>query len=93
MNWAEWLTYGISGWVLKGAMALGFGVVTYTGWDFVKDQLETAVSSSLGSMNATVYQLMALAGFVDAIGVWLAAFTAAVTLLSFKKLAFMGSGS
>lgn len=91
MNWSDWLTAGIGTWVLKGAAALGLGVVTYQGWDWVKGQLESAISGATGSMGVSVYQLMALAGFVDAIGIWLGAFTAAVSLLSFRKLAMLSA--
>lgn len=90
-SWSDWLTAGIGTWVIKGVAALGLGVVTYKGWDFVKGQLDSAISGAVGSMGADVYKLVSLAGFIDAIGIWLGAMTAAVVLLSFKKLSMLNS--
>lgn len=86
MSWAAFVAGGVKGWVIKGASALGVGAITYTGFAVIKDQVSGVITSSLGSVAGSAYQVIALAGFVDAVGVWLGALSVAVTLLSFKRL-------
>jgi hypothetical protein len=90
-TWTEWVTASLGAWVVKGAVALGFGVLTYAGWDGIKGQLDSAVSGALASVPGSLYGVLALAGFIDAIGIWLGAFTVVVTLLAFRRLAILNS--
>ena len=85
-SWATFVGTGIAAWVKKGAAALGVGAITYTGFSLLRDQVSSAVTGALGGLSGSVYQLVALAGFVDAVGVWLGALGVVVTLLSFKRL-------
>jgi hypothetical protein len=91
MSWAHFIATGIGGWAKKGAAALGVGVITYAGWSAIKGQVATAITNALGAMGGDVYQLLALAGFVDAIGIWLGALTTAVSLLAIKRLGVLSA--
>lgn len=88
-SWAGFIAAGVGSWVIKGAAALGFGLVTYVGWSIIKGQLDAAVADAVGSMSAALYSIMALAGVMDAIGIWLGALSVVVTLLSFRRLAVL----
>lgn len=90
-TWATFVGSGIAGWVKKGAAALGVGAITYTGFALLKNQVSTAVAGSLGGLAGSVYQVVALAGFVDAVGIWLGALGVVVTLLSFKRLGVLST--
>jgi hypothetical protein len=86
MSWAAFITAGIGGWVKKGAASLGLGLVSYVGFQAIKSQLDSAMTGMWTGMGADVYSVVALAGFVDAVGIWLGALTTAVSLLSFQRL-------
>lgn len=68
-------------------VALGFGFISFVGFQVIKDQLGALISSSLGSMPSAVYQILALGGVVDALGIWLGAITTVISFIAFKKLA------
>lgn len=86
MSWATFISAGIGPWVKKGASSLGLGLITYAGFQAIKDQLAQAVATMWGGIPSDIYSVIALAGFVDAVGVWMGAITTAVALLSFKRL-------
>jgi len=86
MTWGSFIASGVGAWAKKAAVSLGFGIVTYAGFQGIKDQLSGAVGAMWGGMSGDVYAVVALSGFVDAVGVWMGAITAAVSLLSLKRL-------
>lgn len=86
MSWAKLIDAGIGAWARKAAASLGLGLVSYVGFLAIKSQIDQAVANMWGGMVGEVYQVVALAGFVDAVGVWLGALTTAVSLVSFKRL-------
>jgi len=65
---------------------LGFGLVTYAGFAFMHDQLASAVQTILSTIDPSIYQIVALAGLVDGLGIWMGALTTAAVVLSVKKL-------
>lgn len=80
----------ISGALAKRILiAVGFSFVTYTGFQTLKSVVASAINVHLGAIPNSIYQVLALAGFVDSIGIWLGAFTVVVAFLSVKKLAFL----
>lgn len=85
MSWASFISAGVGTWTVKGATALGLGLVTYAGFSAIKNAAASAVTGALGNLGGGAYQVLALAGFVDAVGIWLGALTTMVTLLSFKR--------
>lgn len=86
MSWAAMIGAGIGAWVKKGAGALGFGLITYVGFQALKAQVDAGVASMWSGLHADVYHVVALAGFVDAVGVWLGALTTAVSFLAMRRL-------
>lgn len=90
-SWATFVASGVAGWVKKGAAALGLGVVSYVGWQAINAQIQSAVTGALSGLTGDVYQVVALAGFVDAVGIWLGAATSAVSLLAIKRLGVLNA--
>jgi hypothetical protein len=81
---------GIAGPIVRRVLAaLGFGLISYVGFQAIKDQVSAAITASLSGMPQAVYQVLALAGFVDAIGIWLGALTAAAAAMMIKKLGLL----
>lgn len=72
--------------VKKVLVALGFGIVTYTGFVTVKGQFDTMITAALGDIGQDVYQILALAGFVDAIGIWMGGLSSVIGLMTLKRL-------
>lgn len=91
MSWAAMIGAGIGAWVKKGAGALGLGLLTYVGFQALKAQVDAAVGSMWGGLHADVYQIVALAGFVDAVGVWLGALGTAVGFLAMRRLGVLSA--
>lgn len=89
MSWASWVSAGIGGWVKKGAASLGLGVISYAGWMQVSTYIHDAITGMWAGLAADTYAILALGGFVDAVGVWLGAITAAVAVLTFKRLGML----
>lgn len=89
MSWASFISGSIGAWAVKAVTSIGVGTVTYVGFSAAKNAISSTITASLGNLGGGAYQILALAGFVDSIGIWLGAMTAAVTLLSFKKLALL----
>lgn len=80
----------ISGALAKRILiAVGFSFVTYTGFQTLKSAVASAINAHLGAIPNNIYQVLSMAGFVDAIGIWLGAFTVVVAFLTVKKLAFL----
>lgn len=78
--------YAIGASVVKRILvALGIGLMTYAGFASVQGQIQSAIDFALGSAPMAVYQIIALGGMVDAVGIWLGALSAAVVLLSLKR--------
>jgi cell division protein FtsX len=77
---------------LSGAMAvraltsIGFGIVVIVGWQSIKDTIETLIDNNLTMVHPDVLAIISKMGFIDAIGIWLGALTALVTLYGMKRL-------
>ena len=89
MTWGAFFAAAAGPLAKKVLAAIGIGAITYAGFDAIKSQLASAVATMWGGMPADVYAVVALAGFVDAVGVWMGAITTAVALLSFKRLGML----
>lgn len=84
---AAWLYSIVAALANRVLISLGFGFLTLGGslW-YIKSQLDSQIDQYLGDMWPDVYQIAALAGFVDAIGIWLGAITTVLTFLALKRL-------
>lgn len=89
MSWATFVAAGIGPWAKKAATALGFGVVSYVGFDALQGQIAAAVNAQVSGLGADVYAILALAGFLTLVQIWLSAFSAVVALLTFKRLGLL----
>lgn len=90
---AAWLSRITWPLVSRVLASLGLGTVTYTGAD-------TALSSALGSVKAAaasitgdVFQLLAMAGFFDAMSITAGGLTASLAWLVMKHWAFQTTGN
>ena len=82
----------IAGTLAKKIMiALGLGIVSFVGFQSIKSQVSSLISGYLGSLASDVYNVLALAGLVDCIGVWLSVFTVAVSFISMKRFGILTS--
>ncbi|NMG66810.1 DUF2523 domain-containing protein [Azoarcus indigens] len=86
MSWASFISAGVGAWAKKAAGSLGLGLVTYVGFTALKNQFAAAIQGSMGALSGDVYSVLALGGFVDAVGIWLGALTTVVSLLTIKRL-------
>ena len=68
---------------------MGFGLLVFTGWQSIKDDVSNIFQSMFAGLPADVYAIVAMAGFVDAVGIWLSALTIIVGVYSFKKFLVM----
>lgn len=83
----------IVGPILKRVFAaLGFGIITYAGFQSIKDSLSTYVDELFGQMGTAIYQIISMAGFVDLIGIWLGALTTVAAMMAIKKLGVLAGG-
>lgn len=69
----------------KAAISLGFSVVTYAGISAAVTGALSASKGSFGGIVGEVSQLVAMAGFFEALSIIAAGITASVTLVALKK--------
>ena len=86
MSWATFVAAGIGPWAKKAASALGVGVISYIGFDALQAQVASAVNAQMSGLGSDVYAILALSGFLTVVQIWLSALSAAVALLTFKRL-------
>ena len=89
--WGAFLS-AIAAPIVKKVLAiLGFGVVTWTGLQALRDQLQSTIQGLFSGLPDPVYQVLALAGMVDMVGIWLGAITTVIGIASLKQLAMLGA--
>lgn len=77
----------IAGSLAKQVLAaIGVGVITYVGFSAIQTQISQAIQGQINSLSSSLYQIMAMSGFIDAIGIWLGALTTVASLIALKKL-------
>ena len=88
MNIASWIASLVGPLVNRVLLSLGFGFISiYASLVYIKGQIDSKMNEYLGQLWPDVYSIAALAGFVDAIGIWLGALTAVITFMGLKRLA------
>ena len=88
-SWGSFLGAAAGPLAKKVLTSLGVGVISYTAAKAVIDQVTASVTSSMNGIGSDVYQLLALAGFVDAVSIAIAAVTAAAALAFGKRLGML----
>jgi hypothetical protein len=87
MNLAAWLLALVGPLAKQVMVALGFGVLVYTGVDAtVSAALGAARTAWAGSLHGEVSAFMALAGVNTALGIVAGGITARISMMTFKKL-------
>ncbi|MFO0202689.1 MAG: DUF2523 domain-containing protein [Oligoflexus sp.] len=87
MNLAAWLLTLVGPLAKQVMVALGFGVLVYTGVDAaVSGALGAAKNAWAGSLYGEVTAFMALAGVNTALGIVAGGITARISMMTFKKL-------
>lgn len=92
MSWAAFIGGSVGVWTKKAVASLGMGVIAYVGFTAAKGMIDDGIQAMLSGIPADAYQIIALAGFIDALGVWLGALTAAATFHAFGKIGMLGGG-
>lgn len=90
-NIAVWLL--ALAWPLakKVLVALGIGVVTYGGLQYVGAQVSGAVQSSYGALGGYTLDILNLAGIGESMGITLGAINARIALVAVGKIGRVAS--
>lgn len=88
-SWGGFLAGAVGPLAKKALVSLGVGVISYAAAKAVIDQVSASITSSMAGIGGDVYQLLALAGFVDAVSICLAAVTTAAALAFGKRLGML----
>lgn len=88
-SWGSFLASAAGPLAKKVLTSVGVGVISYTAAKAVIDQVSTSITDSMSGIGGDVYQLLALAGFVDAVSIAIAAVTAAAALAFGKRLGML----
>jgi len=82
---AVWLIGLVTPIVRRVLVALGIGLVTYTGLDLIMSGVQSAVITSIGGMTGASAQVAAILGFQQSVGILLGALTARLALTQLTK--------
>lgn len=82
----SWLMSMVEPLVRKGLAAVGLGWVTFEGVTGLLDGVRNSVMSGWSAMAPTVYDVLALAGFLDAVGILLGAMATIAGLATMSRL-------
>ena len=85
-SWGTFFAGAVGPLARKVLVHLGIGVVSFAAVKTVIVQLSSAVQGAMGGLGNDVYALLAMAGFVDAVSIALAAVTTAVGVAFVSKL-------
>lgn len=73
----------------KVLVSLGFGIISYTGFVAVLNQLTQAVQGQFDSMPQYAAAILGMAGLGHAAGILIGAFAARIALLTTKRLGML----
>lgn len=86
---SSWLLSMVEPLVKRGLAAVGLGWVTFEGITGLLDQVRSNFMASWGGMAPTIYDLIQLAGFLDAVGIIMGAMATIAGLATMSKLGRM----
>lgn len=69
--------------------ALGLGVVTYLGADFLVTNMISQLQTSVLGISPAVLQIVSLFGVIKALSIILGAFTTSISVQSFKRFGIL----
>lgn len=93
MSWKAFIAAGVGPWSKKVLASLGIGMVTYVGFAAIQGTIESAITDSLSGIGADAYQIIAMAGIVDALGIWIGALATVAAFHAVGKLGVLGGAS
>lgn len=82
----SWLMSMVGPVVKKVLTTIGLGWLTFEGVTGLADQVRNSVLGSFGGTAGVVYDLLALAGFIDSVGIILGAISMVAGLAALGKL-------
>lgn len=88
-SWGSFLASAAAPLAKRALVGLGVGVISYGAAKAIIDQVSSSIQSSMAGIGADVYALLALAGFVDAVSICLAAVTTAAALALGNRLGML----
>lgn len=92
-NIAQWLASITWPLVSRVLVAMGIGTVTYTGASSALDSALSAGKAAFAGMSGDVLQLLAMAGFFDAMSIMSGGIVSGLSWLVLKKYAAMSVGT
>jgi len=69
--------------------ALGVGTITYTGYTLFLEQVKNAIVNNFTGMAGPAFELAAMMGFQQAVGIMLGALIARMSVTQFKKFGIL----
>lgn len=85
MKIAEWLLALAGPLVKRVLIALGVGVVSFTGLTLLANQVRDQVLANLSGLTGDAYQVIAMSGAFEAIGILLGALSARAVLMAMER--------
>lgn len=82
---AGWLIAMVAPIAKRLLVALGIGIVTYTGFQLVLDQITAAIASNISGAPIVAYQFASLMGFPEVAGIILGAIASRLTIEQLKR--------
>lgn len=73
----------------KLLLGIGIGMIIYSGLEPIKAELNVMVQQQFDSMGQNVYAICALAGFVDAAGIWLGAISSVMSMMAYRRIGML----
>lgn len=93
---AKFLTFVMTAMIVRVILALGIGVVVYTGFDIAITELQTQVNTQIAALGTPFPQLqsiMTMAGLVDSVNITFSAMLGVISVKTFfgtiKKLSLI----
>lgn len=75
--------------VARVLAALGMGIISYSGSNFLLELFINEIRSNLTNTPASVLQIITLFGIPESLSIILGAYTASIPLHAFKKIGFI----
>lgn len=92
-SWATWLYGLVEPLVKRAAVALGFGYLSFEGASTVLESAFSSIQGSFSGLIAEVAQLLARAGFFDAMAITSGGIFAGLAWMVLKRWAVVGTGT
>lgn len=88
-NLGAWLVSLAGPIVRRVLIALGVGVVSYSGLSLLVSAVKDRVLENLGGLSGSAYQVVAMSGAFEAVGILLGALSARAALMAVDRIGKM----